>query len=351
MHDRFCSFRRLARVTVLLAFPAAAALGQATTDLSAGPPPATAVQAAADEDACPPMAVTDIPFNQTLRVKVTGLLDSGRLKPGKEIWLKMPSEENSPGCTLDADATVYAHITVASSNKNPNSSQLGLTIDHADCAGHAKQEFKMRIVGVVWPQNESGSLHDAMASGRGRQISVPAAEMDGMDAQLNPRRPAGHGAAGNRGGHEEGEAGAAGRAQMQRLAQQFRTQHPTGGGNATHSGVGRRTVELAGGRLAEFAASQPMGLHRWARKRRKTEDVAGCRSWDRYHPIVYTSVVSKSPFGEEIYACRPTFILPPPTDCSGRRDAGISGGRRLRPDCSRPIHTRPSGFLPCDGSH
>jgi hypothetical protein len=132
------------------------------------------------------MAITDIPFNQTLQVKVTGLLDSGRLKPGKEIWLKMPSEENSPGCTLDADATVYAHITVASSNKNPNSSQLGLTIDHADCAGHAKREFKMRIVGVVWPQNESGSLQDAMASGRGRQIGAPAAEMNGMDARLNP---------------------------------------------------------------------------------------------------------------------------------------------------------------------
>jgi hypothetical protein len=186
MHDRFGSFHRLARVTVLLAFPAAAALGQATTDLPAGPPPATAVQAAADENACPPMAITDIPFNQTLQVKVTGLLDSGRLKPGKEIWLKMPSEENSPGCTLDADATVYAHITVASSNKNPNSSQLGLTIDHADCAGHAKREFKMRIVGVVWPQNESGSLQDAMASGRGRQIGAPAAEMNGMDARLNP---------------------------------------------------------------------------------------------------------------------------------------------------------------------
>jgi hypothetical protein len=204
MHDGFCSFRRLARVTVLLVFPAAAAFGQATADPSAGPPPATAAQAAADEDACPPMAMTDIPFNQTLQAKVTGLLDSGRLKPGKEIWLKIPTEsgekiwlnlppeENYPGCALDADATIYAHITVASSSKNPNSSQLGLTIDHADCAGHAKQELKMRIVGVAQPQYEWGSQHDAMTSetsGPARQISASAAYEKRMNARLNPGGP------------------------------------------------------------------------------------------------------------------------------------------------------------------
>jgi hypothetical protein len=89
------------------------------------------------------------PIDQILRVKVKGTLDSGHLKPGKELWFTVAGGMAYPGCTLEEDSVVYAHVTSASSSKNPNASELSLVFDHADCAGHAKQELKMRLIGLV----------------------------------------------------------------------------------------------------------------------------------------------------------------------------------------------------------
>lgn len=190
---RFVLFRWLPRMAVIaavLAFPVVSASGQSPASPST--PTAASPAGEAVPAPCPHVANVNHPIDQILRVKVKGTLDSGHLKPGKELWFTVAGGMAYPGCTLEEDSVVYAHVTSASSSKNPNASELSLVFDHADCAGHAKQELKMRLIGLVGPPDQSNHMHDVMPSevaGRGRKIDDTMADTNGLDMELNPGGP------------------------------------------------------------------------------------------------------------------------------------------------------------------
>lgn len=135
---------------------------------------------------CPSYESAEIPLNQTLQLKVMGTIDSAHLKPGKEIWAKVVNGLIYPGCTLDRDAIVYAHVTAASSNKGP--AELGLAFDHADCEGKAKAPMTFRLIALLPPPDQTNSLHGALptqVAGGTMQISETAAASNGYDALLS----------------------------------------------------------------------------------------------------------------------------------------------------------------------
>jgi hypothetical protein len=174
-------------LAALLALPAVA-LGQDK--------PAQPVQQpsgnAAGQPSCAALAEQEIPLNQTLRANVTGLVESAHLKPGKEIWVNATYGMIYPGCTLEAGAAIYGRVMAASSTKNPNASELSLAFDRVDCAGHAKQNMRLFLIGVVGPPDGSRSSHDAVPTevhGSGRQISDTVTSTDAYDAKLNPGGP------------------------------------------------------------------------------------------------------------------------------------------------------------------
>jgi predicted negative regulator of RcsB-dependent stress response len=161
----------------------------------------TAVASAGNEPdaaACPPYANKDWPTDSTIEARVTGLMDSSHLKPGKDVFVKVVYGLSYPGCSLPEDAILYGHVTAAASSKNPNSSELALEFDHADCQGHQKQELPLRLIGLVAPPDESQRLHDTMPTelaGGARQIGGSRGGSDtvtgtnGRDDNLNPGGP------------------------------------------------------------------------------------------------------------------------------------------------------------------
>src|SRR5579859_7238295 len=104
-------------------------------------PPAQA-SAAVPAVSCAPMADLAISSRAAIEVKVTGL-DTAHLKPGKDVWFKIARPFLYPGCSLDVDSVVYAHIMSVSSTKNPGSSELSLAFDRADCNHRNEQPFKL----------------------------------------------------------------------------------------------------------------------------------------------------------------------------------------------------------------
>lgn len=133
----------------------------------------------------------DRSINSTIQARVTGLLDSDHLKPGKEIFVKVVYGLAYPGCTLDEDAILYGHVTEVTSTKRPDSSELALIFDHGDCTGHMKKALTLRLIGLIAPADESSKhMHDALpteVAGGTRDISITAAEsVDGADEDLNP---------------------------------------------------------------------------------------------------------------------------------------------------------------------
>jgi hypothetical protein len=175
----FCRLPRIAQVAAMLAFPAVAVFGQT----AAGP------STPAPEASCPVMAATEIPLGATLAVKSIGMLDSGHLKPGKEIWFKVANGLAFPGCALDTDAPVYAKVLSATTTKTSGTAELSLIFDHADCKGHAKQKLEMRVVAVLAPADELNRMHDAQptkVAGGARKITDNIEAANGLDAKLNP---------------------------------------------------------------------------------------------------------------------------------------------------------------------
>jgi hypothetical protein len=160
----------------------------------AAPARAIAAQQAAGNDAgpalpCAAISDGDIPITTTIRAKVTNMIDAAHLKPGKKIWLNSAYGMVYPGCTLVQDAAIYGTVTSAASSKNPNSSELSLEFNSADCTGHTKQPIKLLVVGVMAPPDQLKNSHDAMPTelqGSARQISDAAANTDGYDAKRNP---------------------------------------------------------------------------------------------------------------------------------------------------------------------
>lgn len=146
-------------------------------------------QAETETTQCATMASEDIPLNQTLELKVTGTLESGHLKPGKEIYAEVVNGLEYPGCILDRKSLVYGHVTAASSSRNPDSAELGLTFDHADCEGHSKKPLPLHLIAILPPPDEMpNSLHGAVpteVAGGGRQISDTVADTTAYDALLS----------------------------------------------------------------------------------------------------------------------------------------------------------------------
>jgi tetratricopeptide (TPR) repeat protein len=142
--------------------------------------------------ACQQFDDRDWPVYSTIQARVTELMDSSHLKPGKEVFVKVLYGLNYPGCALTQDAILYGHVTAVASSKNPNSSELGLVFDHADCTGHQKQEFRLRLIGLVAPLDEARMLHDAMpaeVAGGTRQMSDAVSGSNGRDDNLSPGGP------------------------------------------------------------------------------------------------------------------------------------------------------------------
>lgn len=181
----FCRLPRLAQVAAMLTFPAVAVFGQTAASLSTPAQPSAAVS-------CPAMAIDDIPVGSTLAVKTIGMVDSGHLKPGKEIWFKVANGAVYPGCTLETDAPVYARVLSATTTKTSSMAEISLLFDRADCTGHSKQELKMRVVGILAPPEELARMHDATptkVAGGARKISDNVESANGLDAKLNPGGP------------------------------------------------------------------------------------------------------------------------------------------------------------------
>jgi hypothetical protein len=121
-----------------------------------------------------------------------GTLEAGRQKAGKKLWLNSVYEMDFPGCHMTAGAPIYGVVTVASSSKSPEASELSLAFDAADCVGHDKHPMKLIVVGVSAPPDENARGHDAMPTevqGGGRQISSAVGSTTGYDANLNPAGP------------------------------------------------------------------------------------------------------------------------------------------------------------------
>lgn len=162
-----------------------------TKDLAASPAPARSSQpvsvpaGASDlsESNCGADNV-DRPLNATLEGTVQIAMDSGHLKPGKEVWVKTLNEYSFSGCTLNRDAVVYGHVIAASSKKNSDTAELAIAFDRGDCLGHGKQQISLRLIGIVAPPPGSAHLHEMLPTevvGGARRMSDTTGETDGYD--------------------------------------------------------------------------------------------------------------------------------------------------------------------------
>jgi tetratricopeptide (TPR) repeat protein len=133
---------------------------------------------------------TDHPLSSTIQGGIVGWLDSGHLKAGQSINVKVVQDWIAPGCTLVAGANLYGHVLTATSSKGGRSSQLAVVFDHADCSGHPKRELSLRIIGVAGGDTQSQTVHNVMpteVAGGGRAISDTAASMGvALDDNMKP---------------------------------------------------------------------------------------------------------------------------------------------------------------------
>ena len=138
------------------------------------------------------------PLNDVIEARVTGGFDSAHLKPGKEIFVRVISGYVYPGCTLDADAILYGHVTEASTMKNSGESALSLVFDHADCDGRARKPLTLRLIGLAAPPDESRRLlHEIPVEvtggvqqvGGSRNGQDAVSELNNNDDNLNPGGP------------------------------------------------------------------------------------------------------------------------------------------------------------------
>jgi Tfp pilus assembly protein PilF len=145
----------------------------------------------AEQSACPEFEKRDWPVDSTIEARVTQLLDSAHLKPGREIYAKVVYGLTYPGCLLAKDANLYGHVTAADSTKSSSTAQLGIVFDHADCQGQGKQALPLRVIGLVAPADTGSMLHDALPTEVAgvRSINAPLAGSTGRDDNLSPGGP------------------------------------------------------------------------------------------------------------------------------------------------------------------
>jgi hypothetical protein len=136
---------------------------------------------------CPQFANKDWPVKLTIQARVTELMDSAHLKPGKEVSAKVLYGITYAECALTDEAILYGHVTSAASSKNPDSSELGLVFDHADCTSHRKQELRLRLIGLVAPPDHTVMMHDVLPSEvAGGVQQLPITSNSGIDDNLHP---------------------------------------------------------------------------------------------------------------------------------------------------------------------
>jgi hypothetical protein len=145
--------------------------------------------AATDEAQCQTGDIRDRPTNSVIETKVTGLLDSAHLKPGKQVYVKLVNKWVDPECTLERDALLYGHVV--SAGPAQNGAELSLIFDEGDCEGHAEKKIALRLISVIAPPDQYVGLHSVMpseVSGGGRDISVTAQGLGSFmeDINLNP---------------------------------------------------------------------------------------------------------------------------------------------------------------------
>ena len=123
---------------------------------------------------------SDRPIGSTIEAKVTGVLDSAHLKPGKEVIVKLVNGWNFPGCNLYKGSALSGHVTSTLATTKPNSSAFSLVFDHAECGGKSKKPVSLTIIGLIAPPDQFDGIHNAMplevAGGR-RSISTSAASV------------------------------------------------------------------------------------------------------------------------------------------------------------------------------
>jgi hypothetical protein len=86
-------------------------------------------------------------------------------------------------------SAVYGHITAAVSQKNPNSSELSLVFDHADCEGQKKKELPLRLIALVGPPEPSENMLDdapIVMQGTNREAAITGLVAAFHDVNLNP---------------------------------------------------------------------------------------------------------------------------------------------------------------------
>ena len=135
------------------------------------------------------------PIDSTIQGGIVGWLDSGHLKPGQSITIKVLRDWIAPNCALTSGALLYGHVLAATSSKKSGGSELALVFDHGDCIGHAKQELSLRIIAVAGGDTAYVGIHNAMpteVAGGARDISQTAASMgltpdDNMKAGIAPK--------------------------------------------------------------------------------------------------------------------------------------------------------------------
>lgn len=156
------------------------------TMFSQAPASAAQEQPAAPHVICAPLAKNlAIPSRAAIEAKVANF-DSAHLRAGSSIWFKTVRPFYYPGCTLDADSVVYAHVIAVSP------SEVSLAFDRADCNHHDQQPIKLRVIAIVGPPNESHHMHEDLPSevrGGARQMAQAVYGTDEFDEELNPGGP------------------------------------------------------------------------------------------------------------------------------------------------------------------
>lgn len=173
-------------VSAPLLFSSLIAPSQSTT-----PPAPAQTSAVIPAVSCAPMANLAISSRAAIEAKVTGL-DTAHLKPGKDIWFKIARPFFYPGCSLDVDSVVYARVISVTSSRNPDSTELSLAFDRADCNHRNEQPLKLRVIALVGPPGESHHMHDETpteVAGGVRQIGQAVFNTSALDEDLNPGGP------------------------------------------------------------------------------------------------------------------------------------------------------------------
>jgi hypothetical protein len=134
---------------------------------------------------CAPMANMAIPSRAAILAKITNF-DAAHLKTGKDVWFKLARPFNYPGCALDTDSVVYAHVVSSSP------SEVSLAFDRADCNHRDQQPLKLRVIAIVGPPEQLRHMHEDLPSevaGGARQIGSAVYGTEEFDEELNPGGP------------------------------------------------------------------------------------------------------------------------------------------------------------------